>query len=91
MEGANLKDLTYTSFGLIIAYLVPGSAALLGIYFLSSNDHGQALITFFRAEHQALLFFSLVLAGFGLGVLLNAIRLTIVLGWNGSEKIRTGD
>lgn len=83
MEGANLKDLTYTSFGLIIAYLVPGSAALLGIYFLSStgplSSTVQNLVNWFSSERQeALLALGLVLAGFGFGVLLNGIRLSIV-------------
>ena len=77
MEGANLKDLTYTSFGLIIAYLVPGSAALLGIYFLSCTV--QNLVNrFFSGKQEAILFLSLVLAAFGFGVLLNAIRLSVV-------------
>lgn len=72
-EDNEMKDLTVTSFGLVIAYLLPG---LIGLYGLSfwSKALSNMFSTFLTTESNVGLFLILVLASLAIGLFVNGLR-----------------
>src|SRR5258708_21383426 len=72
-EGVEMKDLTSTSFGYIIAFLLPG---LLGIYALSfwSSDVVTLLTPAFKADATVGPSLIIVLMALGVGFCVSALR-----------------
>ena len=68
-----MKDITSTSFGLVIAFLLPGLAGFYGLSLFSPSIR-QALDLFLTAQANAGLFFLVVLAALTLGLLITVIR-----------------
>lgn len=75
-----MKDITSTTFGLVIAYLLPGLTALYAIA-LWSNDIRGMLGTFTKAESNVGLFFLVVLIALTLGLQVSAVRWVIYEKW----------
>src|SRR5438552_9850816 len=70
------KDVTSTTFGLIIAYLIPGLAALYGLSFVSDRvDHWFTQIV--AGESSAALFLLVVVVGILIGLQLSVLRTVI--------------
>jgi hypothetical protein len=68
-----LKDVTSTSFGLLIAFMLPGLTVLFG--FAMWSDAGQKLLgTFETAPSSVGLFFLVALAALAIGLLLTPLR-----------------
>jgi hypothetical protein len=72
-EGSGVKDLTVTSFGLVIAYLLPGLVGLYGLSFWSKKL-SQMFSTFLTSESNIGLFLIVVLASLAIGLLANGLR-----------------
>jgi hypothetical protein len=72
-EDSGMKDLTVTSFGLVIAYLLPG---LIGLYGLSfwSKAFDRMFSTFLTSESNLGLFLIVVLASLAVGLFANGVR-----------------
>jgi len=68
-----VKDLTTTSFGLIIAYLLPGGAFLYGLSFLIDSLKSIAN-RFFNATADVGLSLTVILAALTTGLIVNSIR-----------------
>jgi hypothetical protein len=77
MEGAGFKDLTYSTFGLIIAFFVPGAISLFGLYLVSGLVKN-SLDALLKNKETGLVFAGLTVAGLALGMTLNAIRRCVV-------------
>ncbi len=77
---SGMKDVTTTSFGLIIAYLLPG---MVGLYSLTSWSPELRRIfgTFLTAESNIGLFFLVVLAALVVGLLVNSFRWLLYERW----------
>lgn len=75
-----MKDVTATSFGLVIAYLLPGVA---GLYVLSfwSPDLGKVFDAFLKAQSNVGLFFLLTLAALLVGLEVTLLRWLIFEKW----------
>jgi hypothetical protein len=72
----SLKDVTVTSFGLLIAYLLPGLAGLYGLSFWITPLQ-KTFETFLTAESNLGLFLIVVLASLMIGLLANGIRFVL--------------
>lgn len=72
-EDSGVKDVTVTSFGLIIAYLLPGLIGLYGLSFWSKTLQ-QTFSTFLTSESNIGLFLIVVLASLAIGLLANGLR-----------------
>jgi hypothetical protein len=68
-----MKDITTTSFGLIIAYLLPGSVGLYGLSFLIGSLKTTA-DKFFSANADVGLFLTMVAAALVIGLQINVLR-----------------
>jgi hypothetical protein len=79
-DGGDLKDLTATSFGLIIAYLLPGLVGLYGLSFWFPRI-GAAFATFLTAESNVGLFFLIILASLAVGMITHGIRWILFEVW----------
>lgn len=73
----NLKDATSTSFGLVIAFLLPGLVAV-GTFALWEDNVRQLLATFLTAESNVGLFLLVLLAALVIGLEISALRSAIV-------------
>lgn len=83
------KDLTTTSFGLIIAYVVPG---LLGLYSMRSwsAELRAAFSSFLTVESNVGLFLLVVVASLGAGLLVNSVRWFVFERWR-ADRLRPSD
>lgn len=72
-----MKDITNTTFGLIIAYLLPGLAALLTLAF-AFPDVREMLEIFKKTESNIGLFLLVILAGIGLGLQVGVVRWLLI-------------
>lgn len=73
-EDSNMmKDVTVTSFGLVIAYLLPGLIGLYGLSFWSKN-FDKMFSTFLTSGSNLGLFLIVVLASLAIGLLANGLR-----------------
>lgn len=79
-DGGELKDLTATSFGLIVAYLLPGLVGLYGLSFWFPPI-AATFATFLTAESSVGLFFLVVLASLAVGMLAHGIRWIVFEVW----------
>ncbi len=68
-----MKDITTTSFGLVIAYLLPGITSLYGLSFWFS-DLEKMFRSFLTAESSVGLFLIVVLASLVMGLVVNSAR-----------------
>jgi hypothetical protein len=68
-----MKDITTTSFGLIIAYLLPGSVGLYGLSFLIESLKTTA-DKFFSANADVGLFLTMLAAALVIGLQVNVLR-----------------
>jgi hypothetical protein len=68
-----MKDVTSTSFGLVIAFLLPGLACFYGLSFWSPRLR-EVLHKFLTADANAGLFFLVLLSALSLGLLLTPFR-----------------
>lgn len=68
-----MKDVTSTSFGLLIAFLLPGLAALYALS-LWSDSVSDVLRTFLKAESNVGLFLLILAASLTLGLLVTVFR-----------------
>ena len=68
------KDVTSTSFGLVIAFLLPGVVALFSLSFWFDSAQ-RAFHTFLTANSNIGLFLFLLLGALALGLAVNAVRL----------------
>ena len=75
-----MKDLTSTTFGLVIAYLLPGFFGLITISFWSATVREQ-FEAFSKAQSNVGLFFVVVLVALLLGVELTAVRWVLFELW----------
>lgn len=75
-----MKDITSTSFGLVIAYLLPGLAGLGGMAFFSPEMAGIAKLLL-SANSDAGLFLLVVLAGLALGLQVTLFRWVLFERW----------
>lgn len=75
-----MKDITTTSFGLVIAYLLPG---FLGLYSLSFWSLGLRKMfgAFLTAQSTVGLFLLVVVAALVVGLLVNSLRWAIYESW----------
>jgi hypothetical protein len=71
-----IKDVTSTSFGLVIAYLLPGFVALFSLSFWFDSAQ-RAFHTFLTSQSNVGLFLFLLLGGLALGLAVNAVRLAL--------------
>jgi hypothetical protein len=83
------KDLTTTSFGLVIAYLIPG---FVGLYLMQSWNVGvrKAFDAFLTAESNVGLFLLVLVASLGVGLLINSVRWFLFERWR-SDRLRPHD
>jgi len=72
-EDNEMKDLTVTSFGLVIAYLLPGLIGLYGLSFWSKTLKNM-FSTFLTIQSNVGLFLILVLAALAIGLFVNGLR-----------------
>jgi uncharacterized membrane protein YwzB len=86
--GNEAKDITASSFGLLIAYVLPGFVALVTLAFWSSQVAAQ-FDAFLKSDSKIGLFLLVVLAALILGVELTAFRWVIFDRWL-CRKIRLG-
>jgi hypothetical protein len=75
-----MKDITTTSFGLVIAYLVPGMTGLYGLA-LWIPDLQKMFTAFLTAESNVGLFLLVVIAALVAGLLVNGFRWIIFERW----------
>jgi hypothetical protein len=68
-----VQDVTSTSFGLIIAFLLPGTVALFSLSFWFASV-GDAFHTFLTAESNVGLFLFLLLGALAFGFVVSAVR-----------------
>jgi hypothetical protein len=68
-----MKDVTSTSFGLVIAFLLPGLACLYGLSFWHTGTR-EVLQQFLKADANAGLFLLVLLGSLSLGLLLSPFR-----------------
>ncbi len=68
-----MKDVTTTSFGLLIAYLLPGTVALYGAVFWSQSL-AEVYRTSLSAKSDATLFLLIAIAALVVGLLINTAR-----------------
>jgi hypothetical protein len=75
-----VKDVTSTSFGLVIAFLLPGLIALYGLSYFSPDL--QALFaTFLKAESNVGLFLLITLSALALGLQVSVLRYYLIERW----------
>jgi hypothetical protein len=86
-DGGEVKELTITSFGLIIAYLLPGLIGLYGMSFWFPRI-GAAFQTFLTSESNVGLFLLIVLGALAVGLLIHGIRWIIVEVWCSGKDLR---
>ena len=86
-DGGEVKELTITSFGLIIAYLLPGLIGLYGMSFWFPRI-GAAFDTFLTSESNVGLFFLIVLSALAVGMLIHGIRWIVVEVWCSTPNLR---
>jgi small basic protein len=79
-----MKDVTSTSFGLLIAFVLPGVAGLYTSSFWSTTVH-QWFATFLTAESNVGLFFLLALAALIIGLQLTLVRWLLFERWFSPE------
>lgn len=80
-EGGNgVKDVTVTSFGLIIAYLLPGLVGLYGLSFWSQRL-SESFATFLTAESNVGLFLILILGSLVIGMVAHGVRWILFEVW----------
>lgn len=72
-EDSGLKDITVTSFGLIIAYILPGLIGLYGLSFWSKTLR-ETFQTFLTSESNIGLFLIVLLASLAIGLIANGLR-----------------
>ena len=82
-----MKDLTVTSFGLIIAYLLPGFVGLYGLSFWSLSLR-KIFSTFLTTESNIGLFLIVLLASLVVGMLAHGLRWLLVEVWGSPSKYR---
>ena len=75
-----MKDVTITSFGLVIAYLLPGLLGLYGLSFWSAALR-TTFGTFMTVESNVGLFLIVVLASLMVGMFANGIRWVVCEVW----------
>jgi hypothetical protein len=75
-----MKDITTTSFGLIIAYLLPGFVGLYGMSFWFSGLR-QVYSAFLTAQSTVGLFLLVVVAALVAGLVVNSLRWAIYESW----------
>lgn len=75
-----MKDITSTSFGFIIAFLLPGLVGLYGVAFWSPPTR-QILRTFLTVQSNVGLFLLAILAALIIGLLVTAFRALIFERW----------
>lgn len=80
-----MKDITSTSFGLVIAFLLPGLTGLGGLAFWST-DIGNILKTFLTTESNIGLFFLVMLVGLAFGLEVTLLRWLLFEKWVCSEN-----
>ena len=68
-----MKDVTSTSFGLVIAFLLPGIVALYSLVYWSSSA-SRAFTTFLTANSNVGLFLLLILGALIFGLVISAVR-----------------
>ncbi len=73
----NAKDVTATSFGLIIAFLLPGLMAVATVAFWNKDVHGM-LTTFLTSEANVGLFLLVIMVSLIAGLEISAIRAGII-------------
>ena len=71
-----MKDITKTSFGLIIAYVLPGTAALFCIYIWSETT-SNLLTCYFSTDISFSFFLSIMCVATILGLIVNSFRFII--------------
>lgn len=75
-----MKDVTSTSFGLLIAYLLPGIAGLYATTFVSPESR-QILDLLVAAKADAGLFIMVILVAVGMGLIITTLRWKIFEVW----------
>ncbi len=75
-----MKDVTTTSFGLVIAYLLPGFVGLYGMSFWFPGLR-QVYSTFLTAQSSVGLFLLVVVAALVAGLVVNSLRWAIYEWW----------
>lgn len=86
-EGSGVKDITVTSFGLVIAYFLPGLIGLYGLSFWSKTLR-ETFSTFLTSESNIGLFLIVLLASLAIGLTANGLR-WLVFERIGFKKHRT--
>ena len=79
-EDSGMKDVTVTSFGLVIAYLLPGLIGLYGLVFWSKTFK-EMFSTFLTSESNLGLFLIVVLASLAIGLFANGVRWLLFEVW----------
>jgi hypothetical protein len=80
MPGDNMKDVGSTSFGLVIAYLLPGLMALYALSYFSAPVHA-LFTTFLKAESNVGLFLLVTLGALAVGLQVSLVRSLIFQSW----------
>jgi small-conductance mechanosensitive channel len=75
-----MNDITSTSFGLLIAYLLPGSGGLYALSFWFTKV-GEVFKTFLTVQSNVGLFLLIVLAALTIGLIVAAARATLFERW----------
>jgi hypothetical protein len=75
-----MKDVTSTSFGLVIAYLLPGLMALYALSYFSAPVHS-LFATFLQAQSNVGLFLLVTLAALAVGLQVSIVRSLIFQYW----------
>jgi hypothetical protein len=80
MPGESMKDVTSTSFGLVIAYLLPGLMALYALSYFSAPVHS-LFTTFLQAQSNVGLFLLVTLAALAVGLQVSIVRALVFQHW----------
>jgi hypothetical protein len=76
VEGSSMKDLSSTSFGLVIAYLLPGFAGFFALSFWSSSIQAM-FFTFVEAQSNVGRFLLVILCSLVIGLELSVVRFAV--------------
>jgi hypothetical protein len=79
-NGKSIKDLTSESFGLVIAFLLPGLVGIIALSFWSSSIKG-VLKAFLSEKANVNLFLLVIIAALAVGLLITALRALIFEKW----------